>query len=171
MTTPEDSAEAAAADKTTVAQPATATPPIAPVVSLHQAPDANLSAIARASYFLGFPVTLYMPWGVASGNTAPYNDYYRYLAELTRNVKLPPDVPEDSADVIDQFAKNNFDPYAEVPYSESAAATIKDGFDLTSFINLKDALCWIGGFPEPFRHDYLRLRLTDVTAWAWGSLR
>ncbi|MEE6177551.1 hypothetical protein [Mycobacterium sp. 050134] len=166
MTTPSD-------DDQTANTEASDTPPehrpIWPVAPIHQVPDGNLAAIADASYFLGFPVTLYMPWGIASGHTAPYNEYYKHLAERARGGELAPGMPEGSAEVIDNFAKNNFDRFAEIPYSDRT--TFQDGFDLTSFVNLKDALCWIGGFPQPFRHDYLRLRLADITAWAWGNLR
>ena len=54
---------------------------------------------------------------------------------------------------------SNFDGYPEVSYSESAEATFRDGFDLTSFVNLKDTRCRIGGFRQPFLHDYLRIRV------------
>lgn len=136
---------------------------------IHQAPDANLAALAGLSYFIGFDVILYMPWGVASGSTTAYNDYYRHLAAHARGGNLPADAPEGIADVIDRFAKNNFDRYAEVPYSETAELCFREGFDLTLFVILKNAVCSVGGIAQPLRHDYLRLRLADVTAWAFGT--
>lgn len=144
-------------------------PEILPVVPLHQLPDINLVAIAHMSDFVGFPLMLYMPWGIAAGHTASPNAYYQYLGERARGGGVPPDAPEGWNDLIDEFAKNNFDAYSQVSPSDRLKSSYEQGWDLLSHINLKNVSCWIGGFPEPTKHEYLRVRLADVTAWAWGT--
>lgn len=144
-------------------------PEIAPVVSLHQMPDPNLLALVHMSDFVGFPLTLYLPWGVVAGHTGSPNTYYKHLAEQARAGTAPADAPDGWAEMIDEFAEANFDAYSNVPPAERVRNGIEQGFDLTSYIILKDANCWVGSFTSPIEHEYLRVRLIDVTAWAWGK--
>lgn len=144
--------------------------PITPTMDVHQRPDQNLWEIASVSDFFGFPLTLYLPWGIVSGHTAAPNDYYKHLAESVRNMQLPPDLDPGWKQVISDFAARAFDQYANVKPSERAEKVFYDGVNLTAAINIKDAKCWVGGYPRPIEHEYLRVRLTDVTAWAWGAI-
>jgi hypothetical protein len=139
------------------------------VVPMHQVPDVNLNAMLVIADHIGLPVTLYMPWGIATGNIAPPNLYYQHLADSVRAGNLPADAPESWGEVIDRFAEVHFDPYTEMETGARRQNAVVDGFDVTSHFALKDAVCWIGGFSQPTRHDYLRVRLADVTAWAWGK--
>ena len=142
---------------------------IVPVVPLHQVPDVNLLAIAHIADFVGFPLTLYMPWGIAAGNVGSPNGYYKHLGEQVRAGIIPADAPEGWREMIDEFASTNFDAYSEMTPSERLENSYAQGFDLLSHINLRDATCWVGGFTHPMKHEYLRVRLSDVSAWAWGA--
>lgn len=143
---------------------------ISPVVALHHQPDGNLQAIAHVAEFIGFPITLYLPWGIAAGNTASPSRYYEHLAASVRGGELPNEVPDGWVELIDQFAAVHFDPLAEMSFDERTKDNIVDGFNLVSFFALRDARCWVGGSPHPINHEYLRVRISDVTAWAWGSI-
>lgn len=168
MSTPDQGINASA--DTTTEEPTQDELKITPVVPLHQVPDFNLAAITHISHFVGFPLTLYMPWGIASGNAAAPNDYYKHLAESTRGGNVPAGTPEDWVEAIDDFAKRHFDPYTEMSYADRMERAYQGGWDLTAFLNLKDVRCWIGGAQQPVLHDYLRVRLSDVTAWSWGAV-
>ncbi|WP_155948426.1 hypothetical protein [Mycobacterium sp. URHB0044] len=144
---------------------------ITPVVPLYQRPDSNLVAIANMAEFVGFPITFYMPWGIASGHTANPNEYYRHLGDSAVAGTLPDDVPEGWADAIAEFAEINFYKYSRLTPSERAENVMLDGFNLTSFVALKNAQCWSGGSAHSVDHEYLRVSLTDVSAWAWGKLQ
>lgn len=150
--------------------PAAEPPDITPVFDVHQQPDRSLAAIASFSDFVGIPLTLYMPWGVVSGNTAPYADYFKYLGDTARSSALRLDVPPDWAEAIDKFVELNFDEYANMKPSERTEKSWHKGVDLTSSVVLKDANCWVGQLSNPVHHDYLRIRLPHVTAWSWGVL-
>jgi hypothetical protein len=143
---------------------------ISAVVPLHQQPDANLVAIAQMADFVGFPMTLYMPWGIASGNAVSPNSYYRHLGESARSGTPSSDPPDWWSDAINTFAEQNFDKYADLDPTERMTSYFEGGFNLLSHINLSNARCWTAGFTSPIHHDFLRVRLTDVNAWAWGLL-
>ncbi|QRY48145.1 hypothetical protein JVX93_15970 [Mycolicibacterium boenickei] len=144
-------------------------PRITPVVPVHQQPDANLSVIAHMSHFVGFPMTFYMPWGIAAGHTASPNAFYKYLGEMAR-AGQPPDASPEFDEMIENFAATNFDAYSNMTASERIDQAIVDGFNLLAYINLTNVKCWTAGLQQPVEHRFLRLRLTDITAWTWGAL-
>lgn len=126
--------------------------------------------LANRAHFLGFPLTLYMPWGIASGNTAAAHDYYQHLADNVRNINVPDGTDPQWSQVIDEFAQHAFGRWADLTPSEWTENLFYDGVNLTTSLTLRNAYCWIGGFGKPVEHEYLRIRLTEVTAWAWGTI-
>lgn len=144
--------------------------PITPTIDLHQLPDPNLVEVTMQAHFLGFPLTLYMPWGIASGITAAPSDYYRHLADSVRGTQFPGGDDPQFRQVIDDLAQKKFGRWADLKPSDWVENLFHDGVNLTAAVTLRNAYCWIGGFAEPNQHEYLRVRLTDVTAWAWGVM-
>lgn len=47
---------------------------------------------------------------------------------------------------------------------------IHEGYGLTSHLVLKNAKCLLAGAVDPLSHEYLRVSLTNVTAWTWGAV-
>ena len=140
---------------------------ITPVIPLHQVPDHILAVVADVSHLIGFPITLYMPWGIATGHTCGYEEYFKHLGDTVRAGSQG--APDGLIKAIDTFAKNNFDRWAEESPEDRSARTFFDGVHLTSALVLKNAKCLLAGAEQPIHHNYLRLRLTDVTAFSWGS--
>lgn len=123
------------------------------------------------SSWAGFPLTLYMPWGIASGHIARPAEYYQHLADrVSDKSSLPHDADPEWHNIIDTLAQEKFGQWVDMKPSERVDRLFYDGVNLTAAVTLKDPLCWIGGFPNPIRHEFLRVRLTDVTAWSWGRL-
>lgn len=145
--------------------------PIAPVFDVYSRPEQNLVEIAMMASFIGFPLTLYMPWGIVSGHAASPNEYYAHLAARARSGISDPNLPEGWGKILDQWAEANFDAYADMDPAERTEKSYYDGVNLTSQLIVKDAKCWTSGFDKPIEHDFLRVRISDVSAWAWGALQ
>lgn len=84
MTTPSTADNAGAAGDGTepdgVPEPQRTTP----VVPMYHVPDPNLASLDHVAYLIGFPVTLYLPWGLATGHTCAQSEFYKHLAERAR---------------------------------------------------------------------------------------
>ncbi|MCA2306968.1 hypothetical protein JF770_25735 [Mycobacterium intracellulare] len=141
--------------------------PVTPVVDVPQAPDPILQNLAFIGNAVGVPLSLYLPWGVASGRIAPPGEYYQHLAEHVRSA--PEGAPPSFTELLDFVAKRWFDPFVDMPQAELYKDSFRDGFNLISFVVLKDANCKINSGP-PVQHEFLRIKLADVTAWSWGKL-
>lgn len=75
------------------------------------------------------------------------------------------------SEVLDDFAAKNFDEFAKMSASERHEKIYYDGVNLTAAFVLRDARCWLAGLPSAITHEYLRVKLTDITAWAWGTVQ
>lgn len=139
-------------------------------MDIYNRPENNLVEIAMMADFIGFPVTLYLPWGIAAGHVAGPNKYYEHLAERARSGLSDPNLPEGWGEILEDWTQRHFDTFANMKPSERNAKIFHDGFNMTSYLALQDAKSWVGGAASPVEHDYLRVRLTDVTAWAWGAI-
>lgn len=139
------------------------------VTDVYNQPEINLVELAMLADFIGFAVTLYMPWGVVAGNAAAPNAYYRHLAESARAAKTDPNLPEGWDQVLEDWAERNFDPYSELSPADRMDNVFREGWNLTSHMIIRDARCLMAGAVNHIQHEFLRVRLTDVTAWAWGA--
>jgi hypothetical protein len=99
----------------------------------------------------GFVVTLYLPWGAAVGEIVPAWYFDQKVAGELRRVgnKQQHDTLDDLGDKID-------------PKSGETAAHASD-----DYVHLgRDTLCLVNG--QVYRHQQLRVRRPDVTAWTFG---
>jgi hypothetical protein len=98
--------------------------------------DAILRHLDEESDHTSIELTLYLPWGIASGITVPGSYFGHYVANFfTKN---------DAGDITDRLAA-------------------LDAEQDRLFVHLRKATCYVAG--EVVRHDSLRIRLSDVSAW------
>ena len=87
-------------------------------------------------------MTLYLPWGVATGITVPSEYFGHYVAKFfTRN---------DAVDVAGRIGA-----------LEAEQERI--------FLHLRKARCYVAG--TVVEHDSLRIRLSDVSAWTVAGIK
>ena len=98
--------------------------------------DAILRQLDAEADSTSIEVTLYLPWGMATGITVPGSYFGHFVAHF--------------------FNKNNADDIA------GRLAALEAEQDRV-FIHLRKATCCVAG--EVVRHDSLRIRLSDVSAW------
>jgi hypothetical protein len=103
--------------------------------------DAILRHIDTEADCVSIEVTLYLPWGVATGITVPGTYFGHYVANFfTRN---------DAEDVAGRL---------------EALGTEHDRV----FLHLRKARCYVAG--TMVEHDSLRIRLSDVSAWTVAGI-
>jgi hypothetical protein len=98
--------------------------------------DVILRHIDAEADAVSIEVTLYLPWGVATGITVPTAYFGHYVANFFDK--------NDAEDVAGRFGSLE----AEQP---------------RVFIHLRRARCYVAG--TVVEHDSLRIRLSDVSAW------
>ncbi|WNG81754.1 hypothetical protein C6A86_026975 [Mycobacterium sp. ITM-2016-00316] len=98
--------------------------------------DALLRHIDSEAVAVSIEVTLYLPWGVATGITVPSAYFGHYVAKF--------------------FNMNDADDVA------ARVATLGAEVDRV-FLHLRKARCYVAG--TVVEHDALRIRLRDVSAW------
>jgi hypothetical protein len=103
--------------------------------------DAILRQLDAVADSTSIEVTLYLPWGMATGITVQGTYFGHYVAHFFNQNEA-----EDMADRV-------------------AALEAEQG---RVFIHLRKAKCYVSG--EVVRHDALRIRLSDVSAWTVGGL-
>jgi hypothetical protein len=104
--------------------------------------DAILRHIDAEADSISIEVTLYLPWGVATGITVPTEYFGHYVAKFfTRN---------DAEDVA-----------RRVGALEAEQERI--------FLHLRKARCYVAG--TVVEHDSLRIRLSDVSAWTVAGIK
>jgi hypothetical protein len=104
--------------------------------------DAILRHIDLEADSISIEVTLYLPWGVATGITVPTEYFGHYVAKFfTRN---------DAEDVARRIGS-----------LEAEQERI--------FIHLRKARCYVAG--TVVEHDSLRIRLSDVSAWTVAGIK
>jgi hypothetical protein len=104
--------------------------------------DAILRHIDAEAAAVSIEVTLYLPWGVATGITVPSAYFGHYVASFfTRN---------DAEDVA-----------GRIRALETEQARV--------FLHLRKARCYVAG--TMVEHDSLRIRLSDVSAWTVTGIK
>lgn len=98
--------------------------------------DAILCHLDAEAGKVSIEVTLYLPWGVATGITVPSSYFGHYIANFfSRN---------EAGDVAGRIAE-------------------LDAERDRVFLHLRRARCYVAGIVV--EHDSLRIRLSDVSAW------
>ena len=104
--------------------------------------DAILRHIDAEAGSVSIEVTLYLPWGVATGITVPSEYFGHYVAKFfTRN---------DAEDVAGRIGA-----------LEAEQERV--------FLHLRKARCYVAG--TMVEHDSLRIRLSDVSAWTVAGIK
>ena len=104
--------------------------------------DAILRHIDAEADSVSIEVTLYLPWGVATGITVPSTYFGHYVAKFfTRN---------DAQDVAGRIGA-----------LEAEQERV--------FLHLRKARCYVAG--TLVEHDSLRIRLSDVSAWTVAGIK
>ena len=104
--------------------------------------DAILRQIDAEAAAVGIEVTLYLPWGVATGITVPSAYFGHYVAKF--------------------FARNDAeDVGGRIRALEAEQARV--------FLHLRKARCYVAG--TVVEHDSLRIRLSDVSAWTVTGIK
>jgi len=104
--------------------------------------DAILRHIDAEADSISIEVTLYLPWGVATGITVPTEYFGHYVAKF--------------------FTRNDADDVARrIGALEAEQERI--------FLHLRKARCYVAG--TVVEHDSLRIRLSDVSAWTVAGIK
>lgn len=104
--------------------------------------DAILRHIDAEADSVSIEVTLYLPWGVATGITVPGAYFGHYVTKF--------------------FAKNEAEDVADrIGALEAEQARV--------FLHLRRARCYVAG--TMVEHDSLRIRLSDVSAWTVAGIK
>jgi hypothetical protein len=104
--------------------------------------DAILRHIDAEADSVSIEVTLYLPWGVATGITVPTEYFGHYVAKFfTTN---------DAEDVAGRIG---------------ALEAEQDRV----FLHLRKARCYVAG--TTVEHESLRIRLSDVSAWTVAGIK
>jgi len=104
--------------------------------------DAILRHIDAEADSVSIEVTLYLPWGVATGITVPGEYFGHYVANF--------------------FARNDAQDVAgRLGTLEAEQARV--------FLHLRKARCYVAG--TIVEHDSLRVRLADVSAWTVAGIK
>lgn len=98
--------------------------------------DAILRQLDAEAASTSIEVTLYLPWGMATGITVSTSYFGHYIANF--------------------FTKNDAD---DIAGRMGALEAEQDRV----FIHLRRARCYVAG--EIVNHDAIRIRLSDVSAW------
>lgn len=103
--------------------------------------DAILRHIDAEAESVSIEVTLYLPWGVATGITVPSEYFGHYVAKFFTS--------NDGGDVI-----------GRIRALEAEQERV--------FLHLRKARCYVAG--TMVEHDSLRVRLSDVSAWTVAGI-
>ncbi|MFC4124289.1 hypothetical protein [Nocardia rhizosphaerae] len=147
-------------------------PDFTTTVDWHAAPDTCLQLMAdyaRDKGALSGMVTLYMPWGIATGLVISGKEFFENAAQRARDFAATSG-DEMQAKVAELYASAMFDPFAAADVNKSMDDELHQGHRTTTKIHLKNARCLMAGTQQTITHDYLRIQLGQVTAWAPGSL-
>ena len=104
--------------------------------------DTILRHIDSEAAAVGIEVTVYLPWGAATGITVPGSYFGQYVAKF--------------------FSMNDADDVAgRIGALEAEQPRI--------FLHLRKARCYVAG--TVVEHDSLRIRLADVSAWTVTGIK
>jgi hypothetical protein len=104
--------------------------------------DAILRHIDAEAGSVSIEVTLYLPWGVATGITVPREYFGHYVAKFFTS--------NDAEDV-------------------GSRVGVLEAEQERVFLHLRKARCYVAG--TVVEHDSLRIRLSDVSAWTVAGIR
>ena len=104
--------------------------------------DAILRHIDEEADSVSVEVTLYLPWGVATGITVPSAYFGHYIANF--------------------FDKNE-------AQDVTGRLTALEAEQARVFLHLRKAKCYVAG--TIVEHDSLRIRLSDVSAWTVAAFK
>ncbi len=108
-----------------------------------------LCLLELARQGISFGVTLFLPWGVATGHTISGPQFAERLGEAMQDV-----APTNLASVLKTV-------------SEKVGELAEVEADFRQTIHLKNVTCSVGG--RRFDRDRLRIRMADVSAWDFGK--
>ena len=127
--------------------------------------------VGVANIGAGVGVTLYLPWGIASGYLEGADGFFSHAAEQMRSSTTLQET-EDAASLGDSIARRSFDHLAaKLPEDERMRLNLQQGYDLTTYLHLNHVQTFLHGWNHWQVHDHLRLRIADVTGWAYGMMR
>lgn len=149
------------------------------VVEWYERPDPTLQdLVSIANIGPGLGVTLYLPWGAASGYVLSSHAFYSAAAAWIRSTDdheaegLDEDAAAEKRKLSNTIASFAFDEGARpVDESERKRGVRHGNFDLTTHIHMSDVYMFMAGYDRPVLHKFLRLRLNSITAWTWGQIR
>ncbi|CAM3833852.1 hypothetical protein ACXYTP_17390 [Tsukamurella ocularis] len=153
-------------------------PDLTTVVGLHDGPDSELQMLAgwtRPPGRVEVPVTLYLPWGIATGVTTFGADFFQAAADAIRHAASA----DLTAEQVEALANNLYGDAGDAQIEQNdhlntltpeqyGAETTHQGHMLRTFVHLRNATTVLGGFRHT--HDYLRIRIADVSAWSNGQI-
>jgi len=125
-------------------------------------PDPVLQQLADRSHQVGMTVTLYLPWGAASGLIIGGAKYFAWVASNVRGHAANEE--GDRAKMLGVYA-SLFDGWTDVYTPAEADSRDVSEVLKRGYIHLKDVTCSVPGSVSPVHHDYLRIQLSQVTAW------
>lgn len=108
-----------------------------------------LALVELANHDVSFGVTLFLPWGIATGHTVSGPQFAEDLAE-----DMQSGAPDEIADLINTFSEKI-----------GELAVVEAG--LQDSIHLRNVTCSVGG--RRFDRARLRISLADISAWDFGK--
>ncbi|GAA2053066.1 hypothetical protein [Williamsia deligens] len=141
------------------------------------APDWSLQIMADSAndFGIGFAVTLFMPWGRASGLINSAESYFEWGFSTAQG--MIPDDLEDGARALatahsqwfekwrEQMKKRREESQRRSDGGENEETTDLNGSGMPGFIHLSDVTCYS---PAPVHFDFLRVKIQAVTGWTLG---
>lgn len=128
-------------------------------------PDMSLQDMADFSSIIGIGVTLYLPWGTASGDLVNGDQFFDWIGTgLRENVRND---TEEHQEIVEIYAKL-FDRWSTI-YRDRHQDDEYNHLE-SRHIHLKNAACATAGPISVVRHDFLRVKLADVSAWSRGVI-
>lgn len=139
-------------------------------VDWHASPDTNLQQMADWANRVGIgaAVTLYLPWGIASGHVVPGKAFFEHAARTVR-ASAEEDEDDKRVKLVDLYANFFLDSAAESYDRADDKEEMHQGHFTARSIHLQDVQCFVPGMPGRVTHDYLRVHLSHITAWAIGA--
>lgn len=126
-------------------------------------PDPVLQKPAGMSHGAGLLLTLYLPWGAVTEVLVDASEYFQRVSTQVQN-----DSPRDGSDTA--RASDLFGGFFSRWADDTAKCERRDDtstYDLRR-AHLKNAAC-VGPSGTITPHDYLRIRLSEVSAWSKGA--
>ncbi|MFE2994985.1 hypothetical protein ACFXG4_08240 [Nocardia sp. NPDC059246] len=140
-------------------------PDITTTVDWHALPDPQLQYLSDMGSAINFDLTLVLPAGVITGIAIGAKEFYEGSADIVRAAIANANESTRTAGqlLIDAMITPEIE---AIPEDDDPADQVHQGYNLISSIHLRDVALLTG--PTVVRQKYLRVKLSDVTAWAYG---